>query len=273
MIYFPPCKINLGLHILQKRADGYHDLETGMLEIPFRDILEIIPSTVFQFTSSGLDVPGKDNSCIAAYNLMKRLYNVPPVHMHLHKIIPAGGGLGGGSSDSTYTLKALNTLFQLGLSTETIQHLAAELGSDNAFFAKGGLQLSTGRGEVLEPIEISSSGYHVCIVNIGIHVSTKEAFSRVVPNGARTPLKTILQQTPDQWKTTLVNDFEPSVFQLYPELETVKKEMYQAGAVYAAMSGSGSTLFGLFSKQPETIQWSVPPQYEKWVTVNFSSHE
>ena len=269
MIYFPSCKINLGLQILHKRTDGYHELETGMLEIPFRDILEILPSDTFRFTSSGLSIPGEGNSCIAAYELLREQCDLPPVHIHLHKIVPMGGGLGGGSSDSTFTLKGLNELFQLKMTPVDLENCAAKLGSDNAFFVRGGLQLATGRGEILSPLTVSPATYQLCILNIGIHVSTKEAYSHVIPNADRAPLSSILQQSAQTWKSQLVNDFEASVFRLHPVLETVKAELYREGAVYAAMSGSGSTLFGLFEQKPERINWSVPPVYEKWVSVSF----
>ena len=241
MIYFPPCKINLGLHILQKRADGYHELETGMLEIPFQDILEIIPCDEFRFSSSGLEIPGGTNSCIAAYDLLKQRFALPPVHIHLHKMVPMGGGLGGGSSDSTSVLKALNQRFQLGLTKDELKDFAALLGSDNAFFVEGGLQLAKGRGELLEPLHLSSLDFRVCIINIGVHVSTKDAYAQVVPFSARTDLRTILQQHPDTWKSDLVNDFEPSVFAKFPELAKLKSEFYDNGAIYAAMSGSASS--------------------------------
>lgn len=269
MIYFPPCKINLGLHILQKRTDGYHELETGMLEIPFQDILEIIPSDAFRFTSSGLEIPDGTNSCIAAYELLQQRFGIPPVHIHLHKLIPMGGGLGGGSSDSTSVLKALNERFRLGLSNDELKELAAMLGSDNAFFVEGGLQLAKGRGELLEPLHIPPFDFWICILNAGVHVSTKDAYSQAVPFSDRQDLRSILQQPPDTWKKDLVNDFEPSVFGKFPVLADLKSEFYANGAVYAAMSGSGSTLFGLFHEQPEKINWSVPPVYEKWMNVTF----
>lgn len=268
MILFPPCKINLGLHILSKRGDGYHAIETGMLEIPFRDILEIVPSDTFAFTSSGLEIPGTGNSCIAAYDLLKAEHNIGPVHMHLHKIVPMGGGLGGGSSDSAYTLLALNRIFALGLSDEQLETYAARLGSDNPFFVRGGLQLATGRGEQLERLEIALPKWHVCLVNLGIHVPTKDAYLHVRPNAERRALENILRLPVKDWKAQLVNDFENSVFARHPRLATVKEELYAAGAVYAAMSGSGSTMFGLFEEKPAHVDWSSQPQFEMWVTMD-----
>lgn len=265
MIVFPSCKINLGLHILRKRSDGYHEIETGMLEIPFRDILEIVPSDAFSLTSSGIEIPGNGNSCVDAYDLLKRDFALPPVHIHLHKQVPMGGGLGGGSSDSTATLKGLNELFQLGLSVEQLKNYAAQLGSDNAFFVEGGLQLAKGRGEELESLSISLPGWKICVVNLGIHVPTSTAYAQVTPNEDRPSLSTILNQPVSTWKDALVNDFEPSVFARHPELQTLKTDLYRAGAIYAAMSGSGSTLFGLFEEKPPQISWSQQPVYEVWV--------
>ncbi|MES2555849.1 MAG: 4-(cytidine 5'-diphospho)-2-C-methyl-D-erythritol kinase [Bacteroidota bacterium] len=265
MIYFPSCKINLGLHILRKRNDGYHEIETGMLEIPFRDILEIVPSDAFRFTSSGIEIPGTDNSCVAAYNLLKRDFDLSPVQIHLHKMVPMGGGLGGGSSDSTATLKGLNELFGLKLSIETLRKYAAQLGSDNAFFVEGGLQLAKGRGEELQSLAITLPKWHICVVNLGIHVPTTTAYAQITPNEHRTSLSEILKQPVSSWKNELVNDFESSVFAQHPELQTIKTDLYKAGAIYAAMSGSGSTLFGLFEEKPEQISWSHVPVYEVWV--------
>jgi 4-diphosphocytidyl-2-C-methyl-D-erythritol kinase len=265
MIFFPPCKINLGLHILSRRDDGYHEIETGMLEVPFRDILEIVPSDSFAFTSSGLEIPGTENSCIAAYELLKAEHGIGAVRIHLHKIVPMGGGLGGGSSDSAYTLLALDRLFDLGLSVEQLEAYAARLGSDNPFFIRGGLQLARGRGELLQPLEIALPKWHVCLVNLGIHVPTKDAYRHVTPNNDRPPLEEILRLPVAEWKTQLINDFEESVFAQYPQLAVVKEELYAAGAVYAAMSGSGSTLFGLFAEQPDAVAWSQKPEFEKWI--------
>jgi 4-diphosphocytidyl-2-C-methyl-D-erythritol kinase len=267
MIFFPSCKINLGLHILSKREDGYHAIETGMLEIPFRDILEIVPADTFAFTSSGLEIPGTGNSCVAAYELLKAEHGIGPVHIHLHKIVPMGGGLGGGSSDSASTLLALNRIFGLGLSDEQLEGYAARLGSDNPFFIRGGLQLATGRGERLEPLEIALPKWHLCLVNRGIHVPTKDSYLHVKPNNDRSPLEEILRLPVSDWKTQLVNDFEESVFAQHPELAAVKEELYAAGAVYAAMSGSGSTLFGLFEEKPEGMVWSEKPAFETWVVL------
>lgn len=267
MIYFPSCKINLGLHILYKREDGYHAIESGMLEIPFHDILEIVPAARFSFASSGLPIPGTDNICVQAFRLLQREYQLPDVRMQLHKLVPMGGGLGGGSSDAAQTLIGLNRLFDLQLSDVQLESYAAQLGSDCPFFIKGGLQLAKGRGEVVQPLDLKLPHWHICLVNAGIHVPTKEAYAHVTPHADRPNLETILRLPVSEWKAQLVNDFEKSVFAQYPVLAGLKQELYDAGAVYAAMSGSGSTLFGLFERKPESICWSQQPVYEVWVNM------
>ena len=263
MIYFPSCKINLGLHILKKRTDGFHEIESGMLEIPFSDVLEIVPSETFAFQSSGLDIPGEGNLCIAAWQLLEKDFGLSGAKLHLHKTIPMGGGLGGGSSDAAHTLIAIDQLFNLGLTTKQLETYAAQLGSDCPFFIRGGLQLATRRGEVLEPLTVQLPELFVVLVNHGIHVPTKEAYANVQPDDQRTSLKEVLEQPLATWKENLVNDFERSVFQQHPLLAATKQELYDAGAVYVAMSGSGSTLFGLFTETPGKISWSKEPVFQK----------
>jgi 4-diphosphocytidyl-2-C-methyl-D-erythritol kinase len=233
-----------------------------MLEIPFSDVLEIVPSDSFAFTSSGLEIPGESNSCIEAFRLLKAEFQLPDVRIHLHKMVPMGGGLGGGSSDCAQTLIALNRLFDLGLTDDQLENYAARLGSDTPFFIRGGLQLSTGRGEILRPLELELPQWKIVLVNLGIHVSTKEAYAGVTPRPDREPLETILRLPVSAWKEKLVNDFEQSVFAHHPELAVIKTDLYAAGATYAAMSGSGSTLFGLFESIPEKIAWSHEPAFE-----------
>lgn len=248
MILFPPCKINLGLHILRKRPDGYHDLDTLMYQLPLTDLLEIVPSDRFGFSSSGLAIPGEEerNLCILAFRLMQDRYDVPDVRMHLHKIVPMGGGMGGGSADGAYVLLGLNALFALQLPKEELQRLAAELGSDCPLFIDPRPQIAQGRGEILAPSEIDLSGWHIRLVYPGIHVSTKEAFSKVTANGHRTPVAGIVARPVEDWKDSLANDFEASVFQYHPSLKEIKEQLYADGAVYASMTGSGSTMFGLY---------------------------
>ncbi len=253
MILFPPAKINLGLHILFKRNDGYHELESVMYPITFTDILEILPSEKFEFKQTGLTIDGdiNNNLCVKAYQLMNEIYNIPPVYIHLRKIIPMGGGLGGGSSDGSFILTALNTLFNLNISVSKLEELASQLGSDCPFFIQYTPQIAKGRGEILNPITLNLEGYYLKLINIGVHVGTKEAYDGAKFSTSSKSVSEIITQPISTWKNELVNDFETTVFAIYPELQVEKKELYEEGAIYVSMSGSGSTLFGIFEKEPE----------------------
>lgn len=243
----------MGLHILFKREDGYHELETMMFQLPIVDILEVNISSSFSFQSSGLTISGaeKDNLCVKAFQLMKEKYQIENVKIHLHKTIPMGGGLGGGSSDGTYVLLALNELFQLNLSDSELQGLAAELGSDCAVFVKTEPQIARGRGELLEEISFSLSGYWLKVVNVGVFVSTQQAFSNIDFVNVVQAVPEILSQPIESWKENLMNDFERSVFKHFPELQEVKDKLYAEGAIYASMSGSGSTIYGIYADKPK----------------------
>lgn len=267
MINFPTCKINLGLHILKRRDDGYHDVETAMLELPFNDVLEFVESEPATFTTSGLEIPGSGNLVLDAEKLFRKYRVFPNLAFHLHKLIPMGGGLGGGSSDAAFALKMIRDKYAPGIPNEVLKVMAAEIGSDCAFFIDGGLQFATGRGEVLSPLTIDLKNKWVVLVNLGIHVSTKEAYEGVIPNSNRIPLKEILAKPIYHWKDELVNDFETSVFRKYPELEIVKNDLYRHGAVYASMTGSGSTLFGIFEEEVRSINWSQPVAYETYLKL------
>jgi 4-diphosphocytidyl-2-C-methyl-D-erythritol kinase len=264
LIVFPDCKINLGLRILNKREDGFHNLETVFYPLPLQEALEIIRNNdqdnkePIRFTLSGNAVDGntQDNLCVKAYQLLKKDFpELPAVKMHLHKAIPMGAGLGGGSADAAFTLKLLNEKFQLSLSTEQLIHYSLQLGSDCPFFIINQPCYATGRGEMLEPISLSLSGYQLLLINPGIHVNTGWAFSQLNITASASDsvteqknLKEIISQKPAAWRKELVNDFERPVFLKYPELNIIKEQLYQEGAIYAAMSGSGSSLFGLFEK-------------------------
>jgi 4-diphosphocytidyl-2-C-methyl-D-erythritol kinase len=267
MINFPTCKINLGLHILKRRKDGYHDVETAMLELPFHDILEFVESEEEAFTTSGLEIPGSGNLVLDAVAAFRRYRLFPKLAFHLHKIIPMGGGLGGGSSDAAFALKLMRDKYAPGLPNEVLKAMAATIGSDCAFFIDGGLQFASGRGEVLSPLNLDLKNKWVVLVNLGIHISTKEAYAGVVPNEDRISLKEILAKPIHAWKDELVNDFEQSVFQKYPELAEIKNELYEHGAVYAAMTGSGSTLFGIFETEVQSIRWSQQVAYETYLKL------
>jgi 4-diphosphocytidyl-2-C-methyl-D-erythritol kinase len=268
MLVFPDCKINLGLRILNKRADGYHNIETIFYPLPFNDALEIILSHKTDpliFSHSGLPVNGDstDNLCVKAYWLLKKDFpELPCIQMHLHKCIPMGAGLGGGSADAAFTLQLLNKLFSLNLSVSQLIAYATHLGSDCAFFIINTPCMATGRGELLEPVTANLSGYILALVNPGIHVSTGEAFSAVPLHQASSKqlsLIDIINQPVNTWQKFLVNDFEESVFKTYPLIKDIKEHLYKIGAVYAAMSGSGSSVFALFSKKnPPSININLP---------------
>jgi len=248
MILYPPAKINLGLNILRKRDDGYHDIDTCMVEIPFTDILELTKSESFEFLQTGITINGTGgtNLCEKAYQLVRSEYEIGPVRIHLRKQIPVGAGLGGGSADATYTLLALNQLFQLQLSIQKLKDLSSKLGSDCPFFVEGLPQIAQGRGEILSPVELDLSNVYLVLLNPGIHVGTKEAYEGVSLNDTAISVQELLQKPIQQWRYSLKNDFEKSVFHLFPEIQKLKELLYDSGAVYAAMSGSGSSVFGLF---------------------------
>lgn len=253
MIAFPNAKINLGLNILKKRTDGYHDIESCLYPIPWKDVLEIVPAKQFEFTQTGLTVPGDatDNLCVKAYQLIKSKYKIPAVKIHLHKVIPMGAGLGGGSADGAFTLKLLNALFQLEIEEQELNKLASNLGSDCPFFIRNKPALATGTGTTLSPLPISLSKQFIAIKHPGIHVSTQEAYQAVNPSIPNIPITEILDKDDSHWKTLLINDFEASVFPNHPAISDLKSLLYQQGAYFSAMSGSGSAVFGLFHEEPK----------------------
>lgn len=266
MIVFPNCKINLGLHILQKRTDGFHDLETIFYPVPLQDALEIIQNPLSQFneiefTTSGLNVDTSQNICVSAYQILKKdVGRLPSIKMHLHKTIPLGAGLGGGSSDGAFALMSLNRKFNLGLSEKQLTSKALDLGSDCPFFIKNKPCYAGGRGEVLEEINLNLDNYKMVLVNPGIHINTALAFSKIKPHNSRRSLKQTVQLPVVEWKDALKNDFENSVFFEYPEIQNIKGQLYRQGAVYASMSGSGSTVYGLFEKS-YPLQFHFPAHY------------
>lgn len=254
MIQFPHCKINLGLQVLAKRHDGYHDLNTVFVPIRFHDVLEIRPACVDQSAPVQLEVTGmevtaqpEDNLCVKAWQLLKKDFpQLPPLHMHLHKVIPAGAGLGGGSADAAFTLFMLNTIFQLELTNQQLEQYALALGSDCPFFLHRQPLLATGRGEVFTPVQLTLDGYHIVLITTPIHINTGWAFSQIKPQAEQIDLKMIVAQPIHDWRSSLSNDFEAPVFAAHPVLQGIKDMLYQNGALYASMTGSGSTLFGLF---------------------------
>ena len=251
MIVFPNCKINLGLHVTRKRPDGFHDLETIFYPLPVNDALEVITHTTLQFESSGIPVPGnaEDNLCLRAFQLLQSGFpQLPPVSIHLLKNIPIGAGLGGGSADAAFMLQLLNQKFQLGLTEAALVDYAAQLGSDCPFFIVNRPCYATGRGEIMEPIPLDLSGYSFLLVHPGIHVNTGWAFKQLTPGTPAHSLREVIQTPVELWKDVLTNDFEIPVFQAHPVLGDIKEQMYSSGAIYAAMSGSGSAVFGVFPK-------------------------
>lgn len=259
MILYPPAKINLGLHILAKRQDGYHEIETIMAEVPVFDVLEITKEDQDVFLQTGIQVPSDDkpNLCQQAVQLLRTKVDFPMVRIHLRKQIPIGAGLGGGSADASYTLLGLNSLFNLGLSFKELEELAAQLGSDCAFFIRGGLQLAKGRGELLEILPPFERRVRLVLCNPQIHVSTASAYSGVSPDASRLSIADLISA---QNINLLQNDFEPSVFQKYPTIARINEELKNAGAFYTAMSGSGSSVFGLFETEQPTHLSSVVQQ-------------
>ena len=252
MILFPPAKINLGLNILGKRSDNFHVLETCMLAIGLTDVLEILPSDEFSFSHSGIQINGEDenNLVVQAFELIKSNYNIANVAIHLQKNIPMGAGLGGGSADATYTLLGLNKMFDLKLSNSTLEELASELGSDCAFFVQDSAQIATGRGEILENILLDLKGMFLKIINPGIHIGTKEAYANIRFAPDDNCIEDIIQLPVSEWKDSLKNDFEVSAFREHESLSIIKGRMYTEGAVYASMTGSGSTMYSIYNERP-----------------------
>lgn len=253
MLVFPNAKINLGLHVTAKRPDGYHDIETVFYPVAkLTDALEMVESARFRFTTSGIpvDCPPEDNLCVKAYRMLAREYGLPPVEMHLHKLIPSGAGLGGGSSDAAFTLTALNETFALGLSADELKTFAARLGSDCAFFIDNRPSKATGRGEILRATEVNLTSEWLLIVKPDIHVSTREAYAGVIPRPVVSDIAATVRRPPEEWKNTLTNDFETPIFARHPAIARLKERLHEAGAVYASMSGSGASVFGIFREKP-----------------------
>lgn len=249
MIVFPNCKINLGLHVTGKRPDGFHALETVFYPLPINDALEVIKAESLLFAASGIPVPGAvtDNLCLRAWHLLRADFpELPPVSIHLHKHIPMGAGLGGGSADAAFMLRLLNDKFKLGIDDARLGTYAAQLGSDCAFFINNQPCFATGRGEILSPCPISLKGYGFLVVYPDIHVNTAWAFGQIRPQTPALSLSEQILQPVDEWKHLISNDFEVPVFSAHPVLKQIKQRLYHLGAVYATMSGSGAAMVGIF---------------------------
>lgn len=248
MIQFANAKINIGLHILQKRQDGYHNLETVFYPIPLYDVVEIVESTNTRMEYSGQGIPGNqsDNLCLHAYRLLQRDFDLPSVTIYLHKTIPVGAGLGGGSSDAVATLTGLNLRFQLGLPSASLEGYARRLGSDCAFFVRNRPSFASGTGDQLEEIDLNLKGYRLLLVKPDIHISTVDAYRMIRPQQPKIALRKAIERPLGEWRTIISNDFEVALFEEYPLLHTLKSTLYEEGALYASMSGSGSAVYGIF---------------------------
>jgi 4-diphosphocytidyl-2-C-methyl-D-erythritol kinase len=255
MVDFPNGKINIGLSVTGKRKDGYHDIETIMYPVKLHDILEIIatPGKDFKFSSSGINIPGSisDNLVCKTFDLMKKKYDLSSVNIHLHKIIPPGSGLGGGSSDAAFTIKILNKLFSLGLTFGEMVDQAKLLGSDCAFFIDNKPLMVFGKGDEFEPIEIEIEKYFLVIIIPEIHISTADAYSWVKPSKKETPLNVLINAPPEQWKKIIVNEFEAQVISRYPLIDDILKKLYRLGSIFASLTGSGAAVYGIFDRDVE----------------------
>ena len=255
MITYPNAKINIGLNVVEKRPDGYHNIETVFYPIGLCDVLEIEPSegcTDYSFSASGIPLSGdpEENLIVKAYRLLQSEYDIPPVDISLIKQIPFGAGLGGGSADAAFTLKMLNEMFELKITPRKLEKLAAVLGADCPVFIRNKAVYATGIGNVFSPAKISLKGYFLVLIKPDIHVSTPEAYSLVIPEKPDVSIAENIQRPISEWKALIKNDFEKSVFALHPEIAEIKNNLYAAGAVYASMSGSGSSVYGLFESEP-----------------------
>ncbi|HEY9535001.1 MAG TPA: 4-(cytidine 5'-diphospho)-2-C-methyl-D-erythritol kinase [Mucilaginibacter sp.] len=253
MITFPNAKINIGLNITERRPDGYHNLETIFYPIQIKDALEVIEAGELSFESSGLDIPGRieDNLCIKGYSLLKKDFDLPAVKIHLHKHIPIGAGLGGGSADAAFFIRLMNEKFKLGLTIDAQQNYARRLGADCSFFIANKPVYAFEIGDEFETIKLDLSGYAIVLVMPDIHISTSEAYSGVKPAPVKHSLYDLIYEPIEDWKKLIKNDFEESIFRNHSAIRGVKAALYEAGAIYASMSGSGASVFGIFRQTPD----------------------
>ena len=277
MITFPDCKINLGLNVVERRPDGYHNLETVFYPVPITDALEVqamdelFPSAVdcdLKVTNLVIEGDEQRNLVVRAYQLLKQDFpQLPRVHVHLYKNIPTQAGMGGGSSDCAFMLSLLNEQFALGLSKQQLIGYAARLGADCAFFVLNEPAYAEGIGERLQPVDLRLQGMYLAVVRPDIPVSTKEAFSLIKPQRPAKNCRDIVMQPVETWREELKNDFEQSVFALHPEIALIKQQLYEQGAVYAAMSGSGSAVFGLFREPQADFSSRFPSMFTAFMPL------
>ena len=260
MITFPTAKINLGLHVLEKRPDGFHNIETVLYPIDWFDCLEIEKAKELNLLVYNTDVEGNvrisndqnllsSNTCFKAFHLLQESYDIPPVQIHLIKNIPTGAGLGGGSSDGAMTLIMLNDLFELDVPVLKLTELAKQIGTDCAFFLEKKPMICTERGDILEPLPFELGAYKILIVYPDIVSSTQKAYESITPDSSGTTLSEVIKAPVDTWKDLLKNDFENNIFKNHPEVAELKSDLYKAGALYASMSGSGSAVYGIFERK------------------------
>lgn len=260
MISFPNAKINIGLNVVSKRADGYHNLETVFYPVKLADALELVESEKNGFSASGIQIDGapENNLVVKAYKVLQQKFDLPPVHLHLHKIIPFGAGLGGGSADAAFTLKMLNEYFSLDLNEDQLEKYAANLGADCPFFIRNKPTFAHGIGDQFKPIELDLSSYEIVLLKPECSVSTADAYRNIVPRKSEFNLQKIAQLPIEEWKNQIQNDFEKSVFPHYPQIESLKNLLYERGALYASMSGSGSAVYGIFRHSPVDLAKFIP---------------
>lgn len=258
MIAFANAKLNIGLQVINRREDGYHNLETVFYPLKLYDIVEVVEAPDMGFFPSGLAIPGDgaDNLCLRAYRRLAEDFDLPPVHIYLHKVIPVGAGLGGGSADAAFLLKLLNDQFQLGLSEPELVGYARRLGADCAFFIRNAPVLATGIGDIFQAVPVDLSRYHIVVVKPNIHVATAVAYGMVKPNKSGRQLASAIQLPVASWRGRIFNDFETGIFAKHPEIGAVKTRLYEQGAIFAAMSGSGSAVYGIFPEKTELDGWS-----------------
>lgn len=272
MVIFPNAKINIGLNIIDKRSDGYHNIESIFYPVKYCDALDIVENKNAKkditYSNSGLviDCKEEDNLCIKAYKLLKSDFNIPPIKLHLHKVIPFGAGLGGGSSDATNTLVILNNIFNLNLTEEQLLNYSLKIGSDCPFFVNNKPMFVEGRGDILSSIELDLSDYKLVLLNPGVHISTKEAYSNVLLRNPKESIKDIIKYPIIEWKSKLKNDFEGAFLWKYPLMNKLKEDLYSAGALYVSMTGSGSVIYGILPKNNK-IQLDSIKKYLLWQSI------
>ena len=260
MIVFPNAKVNIGLNVVSKRNDGYHNIETVFYPIKLYDVLEFVVSEKTELSTTGIKIDGNtdDNLILKAYRILKKDFNLPEIKFHLHKIIPFGAGLGGGSSDAAFTLKALNSFFNLGISVEKLKDYAALTGADCTFFIENKPAFASGTGNKLEPIKLDLTQYETVVLFPPVVVSTYEAYKNIFSAKPDFDLRNLCRLPIENWKETVVNDFEKYVFRVFPVVKELKEKLYETGAVYASMSGSGSTVYGIFRHLPVNFEKLIP---------------